>query len=123
MAVGVVGGVGVLAVGLAACGPTIRPDFNSPEPAARNDAIVRAAANKDRAAVPDLVRMLQSDDPATRLLAIEALEVITGQRLGYDSSDDEQSRMKAVARWKAFVEGDGGGEPASVPAKAGTPPA
>ncbi|MFA6046074.1 MAG: hypothetical protein WC718_13910 [Phycisphaerales bacterium] len=90
---------------LVGCGPTVRPDFNSPEPAARNDAIVNAAATKDRAAVPDLVRMLQSDDPATRLLAISALEVITGERLGYDPSDDEGKRNAAVARWKAEFPG------------------
>lgn len=88
-----------LAAFLVACGPTIRPDFNSPEPAARNSAIVNAAATKDRAAVPDLVRMLQSDDPATRLLAITALERITGERLGYDLGDSEAARAQAVSRW------------------------
>lgn len=86
---------------LASCGPTIRPDFNSPEPAARNDAIVNAAATKDRAAVPDLVRMLESDDPATRCLAINALDAIVGERLGYDGADDEMTRKAAIARWKA----------------------
>jgi len=81
----------------------VTPDFNSPEPAARNAAIVQAAASRDRASVPDLVRMLDSDDPATRLLAIETLERITGERLGYDYAADEPSRDAAVERWREWV--------------------
>ncbi len=86
-------------VGLAACGPTVVADFNSPEPAARNAAIVKATASRDAGAVPDLVRMLDSDDPATRLLAIQALERITGERLGYDPAAGDEAREPAVLRW------------------------
>ena len=89
---------------LASCGPTITPDFDSPEPAARNAAIVKAAEHKDPAAVPDLVRMLDSDDPATRLLAIVALERITGETMGFDASGPEMDRRAAVDRWQARVE-------------------
>ncbi len=99
---------GVVAGCLAGCGPTIRPDFNSAEPAARNAAIVNAAARGDKSAAPDLVRMLQSDDPATRLLAIEALERITGERLGYDPTDTEADRAQAIERWKVKVRSPAG---------------
>jgi HEAT repeat protein len=85
------------------CGPTINADFDSAEPAARNAAIVEAASKNDRAAVPDLVRMLDSDDPATRLLAINALEKITGERLGYEHTAQEHERVKAVDQWRAYV--------------------
>lgn len=84
---------------LSACGPAIVPDFNSPEPAARNAAIVKATAEQDAKAVPDLVRMLDSDDPATRLLAIQALERITGERLGYDPAAGNEAREPAMLRW------------------------
>ncbi len=93
----------ILAFVIAGCGPTIRPSFDSAEPAARNQALVRAAATNDQNAVPDLVRMLESDDPATRLLAIDALERLTGQRLGYDPADSERKREEAVVRWRAFA--------------------
>jgi len=86
---------------LSACGPAIRPDFNSPEPAARNAAIVIAGDARTPSAVPDLVRMLDSDDPATRLLAIQALERITGERLGYDPAAPPALRREAVLRWRA----------------------
>lgn len=89
---------------LAACGPTITPDFDSPEPAARNAAIIKAVESHDTSAVPDLVRMLDSDDPATRLLAINALERITGQTLGYDDSAPERDRREAVERWQKWVQ-------------------
>jgi HEAT repeat protein len=89
---------------LSSCGPTIRPDFNSPEPAARNQAIIKAAEHSDQSAVPDLVRMLDSDDPATRLLAINALERITGDRRGYDPAAPESERRKATDNWQRYVE-------------------
>ncbi|GJQ28477.1 MAG: hypothetical protein HBSAPP03_03610 [Phycisphaerae bacterium] len=86
-----------------ACGPTIVPDFNSPEPAARNAAIVQAVDNRDASKIPDLVRMLDSDDPATRLLAIQALERLTGQRYGYDPAASATEREPAIAKWVAYV--------------------
>jgi HEAT repeat protein len=97
----------LVALPLASCGPAITPDFNSPEPAARNAAIVRAGTARDHAALPHLVRMLDSDDPATRLLAIQALERLTGQRLGYDPAEAPARRDAAVQRWCRYV-GDHG---------------
>ncbi|CAG0984164.1 hypothetical protein PHYC_01932 [Phycisphaerales bacterium] len=92
-----------LAAGLASCGPAIVADFNSAEPAARNSAIVKAAAEEDRSKISDLVRMLDSDDPATRLLAIQALERMTGERLGYDPAAGPDQREPAVVRWVEWV--------------------
>lgn len=85
---------------LAACAPSMPRGFNSPEPGVRIDAIVEAARRGDPAAVPSLVRMLDSDDPATRLLAIRALERITGTTYGYDHSAPETERREAVRRWQ-----------------------
>lgn len=95
--------VGLMSLGLLpACGPTIRPDFNSAEPAARNAAIVEAARANDKSRIPDLIRMLKSDDPATRLLAAETLESITGQTMGYDAEASEAEREAAIGRWRAW---------------------
>ena len=84
---------------LLACGPTIRPSFDSPEPAARNAAIVRAASNRDKRATPELIRLLSSDDPATRLLSIAALERINATTHGYNYTDSEQQRNDSIKRW------------------------
>lgn len=85
---------------LSGCGPSVVPSFDSPEPAARNAAIVHAAADRDRASIPELVRMLESDDPATRLLAITALERLTGETRGFDYAASPFEREQAVARWQ-----------------------
>jgi hypothetical protein len=50
--------------------------------------------------------MLDSDDPATRLLAIDALERITGETLGFDASAPETERRNAVDRWQARVQAE-----------------
>jgi len=107
---------------LAGCGPTINADFDSAEPAARNAAIVEAAAKNDRAAVPDLVRMLDSDDPATRLLAINALEKITGERLGFEYTAEEHERVNAVDQWQAYVAKHYGTQASSVTSSTPHPP-
>jgi HEAT repeat protein len=100
---GALAGVVAGLIAVPGCGPTIVPSFDSPEPAARNSAIVRAGSARDPAAVPDLVRMLDSDDPATRFLAIKALYRITGERLGYEAVASEPERLIAIERWRAFA--------------------
>jgi len=73
--------------------------FDSPEPAARISAAVEAADAGDAGAIPDLIGLLDSDDPATRLVAIRSLERLTGQTLGYDHAAPEREREEAVDRW------------------------
>lgn len=78
--------------------------FDSPEPAARNVAIVDSVDKPDSpATLRGLVSMLSSDDPATRLLAIAALERRTGQRLGYDPAAPDQERKEAIRAWNQWL--------------------
>ena len=97
----------------AGCGPSMPRGFDSPEPAARMDAVVQAARTNDRSAVPKIVPLLESDDPATRLLAIRTLEQLTGQTLGYDYAAPEAERGAAVERWNRYAAG--GSLPATGP--------
>lgn len=87
----------------AGCGSTVAPSFESVEPAARNAAIVEAARTNDATSAPELVRMLSSDDPTTRVLAIRTLEQLTGQTRGYDATGDEEERDQAIERWNAWL--------------------
>lgn len=73
--------------------------FDSPDPARRIDAAVRAVEHDDRTAVPHLIDMLDSTDPATRFVAIHALERLTGQTMGYDYASPEPDRDAAVDQW------------------------
>ncbi|MFT3685234.1 MAG: hypothetical protein QM783_09965 [Phycisphaerales bacterium] len=85
---------------LGGCAASPGPDtFASVDPAGRMHAAAVADANHDTSAVPMLVEMLSSDDPAERLVAIGVLEKLTGQRLGYSPTASSHSRKLAVERW------------------------
>lgn len=93
----------IVAAGLLASVGCANPDsavgFQERDPAARLRAIRQAAAAGDRSAIPDLIRLLESDDAAERLLAIRTLEHMTGQTLGYDHAAAPDDRRAAAERW------------------------
>jgi HEAT repeat protein len=88
-------------VGAGCAGPA--RGFASADPGARLDAAVEATARKDTSAIPDLIKLLESDDPAARLVAINALERLTGTTNGYDFAAPEYDRRAAVDRWVAWA--------------------
>ena len=81
--------------------------FDSPEPAARMDAAAKAAREGDRGSLAELIRLLQSSDPAARLAAIRALERLTGETMGFDHAGSAPERAEAVERWWVWY-GDAG---------------
>jgi hypothetical protein len=92
---------------LCACGPpAIRGGFDSDNPAAKMYAIEYAARAGDHDAVEHIIRQLDSDDPAVRMLAIGALERLTGETHGYRHFDHPLERRKAIRRWVAWTQGD-----------------
>lgn len=50
-----------------------------------------------------LVVMLQSDDPAVRFVAIEALDSLVGERHGYAAANPLPERAVAVQRWTDWL--------------------
>ena len=85
-------------------GPPLREVVN-PDPSGKIPAIKDAVQQKDMSAVRQLVRDLDSDDPAVRFYAIQGLERLTGQTFGYQYFDDEIARRGAVAKWNAWLLG------------------
>jgi hypothetical protein len=83
-------------------GPLVVTD---PDPSVKIPAIKNAVRKKDRGAVKQLVADLESDDPAVRFYAINGLQRITGQRLGYDYYADDDARRPAVRRWQDWANG------------------
>jgi hypothetical protein len=73
--------------------------FDSPVPDARLVAITQSARTKDPKAVPHLIESLLSDDPLVRMAAINSLETITGQTLGYQYWAPEEEREARVQDW------------------------
>lgn len=93
----------ILALGGCSSPPSLEDGFDSPDPAAKLHAVPKAVAERDAAAFPRLVELLESDDPAVRMLSIRALERLTGQTLGYEHAGTAGARAQAVARWKAWL--------------------
>ncbi len=93
---------------LTACAPPASEGgLNSDNPASHLYAIRAAGERHDRAALPALVESLDSDDPAIRMMAISALERITGTRRGYDPYASAAQRQPAVEEWVKSVRTSG----------------
>lgn len=90
----------VVVVALGGCGA--KTSFDSPDSAARLRAIQRAGAADDRSSIPKLIEMLDSDDPAVRMMAIGVLEDMTGENMGYDPIAPGYERDEAVDRWERW---------------------
>lgn len=99
--------------GVSGCAdPGKEVSFEAQDPAARIRAIKQAARTEDRAAIPDLIQALDSEDPMQRLLAIRTLEKMTGQTLGYEHEAPWWQRDEAVQRWVEWAREQGLAAPA-----------
>ena len=78
--------------------------FDAASPAARSKAIQTAAITGDLSAISKIVEQLDADDPAIRMLAIEALERLTGETYGYKHYDPAYARREAIAKWVNAVQ-------------------
>jgi len=85
------------------CVPREGQSIGAVDPLNNIPAIQRAAAEKDEKAVPALVDQLNSDDPAVRFYAIEALRRITGQTFDYVYYDEMDERKPAMERWRHWL--------------------
>ena len=84
----------------AACAPSATTgDFDSPSPGAKMYAIEEAIRTGDTSKTTQLVEQLDSDDPAVRLLAITALQRLTGETREYHYDDPPAQRDEAIERW------------------------
>jgi hypothetical protein len=85
------------------CFPREQQRIGAVDPISNIPAIQGAARDKDYKAIPQLVRELDSDDPAVRFYAIQALQKLTGETFGYQFYDDASERRPAVRRWQQWV--------------------
>lgn len=109
---------GVLGILLAiGCAPPI-PDggFDAPDPSSRIYAAVEVAqrwnsteppearVRPPKATLQHLVVMLQSSDPAARLIAGDTLKLVTERDFGFDASASPPVRFQAMERWRTWVD-------------------
>ena len=73
-------------------------EVTNPDPAGKIPAMKKAVREHDLKVVRQLVKDLDSDDPAVRLFSIHALHDLTGQREGYDYYADELQRQPEIGR-------------------------
>ena len=106
----------ILTLAVAGCSAP-RPviEVTNPDPAGKIPAMKKAVREHDLKAVRQLVKDLDSDDPAVRLFAIQALEKLTGQRYGYDYYADEVQRKPALHRWQEWLAQQEGQTPSARP--------
>lgn len=96
--------IGMTALLAGACtAPASEPDFDAAAPAPRLQAIQQAGAQRDPAATRSLIEQLDSDDPAVRMLAYEALRRIDDTEHGFHHGDPAPERRDAIARWAGHV--------------------
>jgi hypothetical protein len=83
----------------------------NPDPAGKIPAYKKAVREKDLSVIRQLVKDLDSDDPAVRMFAIQALEELTGQRYGYTYYHDELQRRDSLGRWRDWLAKEEGAAP------------
>jgi PBP1b-binding outer membrane lipoprotein LpoB len=70
---------------------------------------------RDTKALRQMVKDLDSDDPAVRFYTINKLKEITGNTLGYRYYDDEMRRLPALKKWQQWLaEREGTTKPATM---------
>ena len=95
-------------VAASACStPRPEKDVRNPDPSGKIPAYKEAVRGKDRRAARQMVKDLDSDDPAVRMFAIVALRRLTGgEEFGYQYFDDPHERRPAIARWERWLAGE-----------------
>lgn len=95
----------IISASLSGCGGST-PDesaLHSSDPTKKIQAIIESGREKDASAVPYLIELLGNDDPVVRMVTIEALERITGDRKGYVPYATPLEREASIKNWiKAY---------------------
>jgi hypothetical protein len=92
---------------LAGCIGRDPPSLFSDDPARKIPAM-KTLGQHDAKSNAELVKDLDSDDPAIRFYAIQTLQRLTGQTLDYRYYDDEVERIPALKRWQGWLAGQAG---------------
>lgn len=93
------GAMGILP---ASCGPSFESGFASIDPQERTAALLQAGRDQDRASIPQIILLLDSSDPAERMLAGDLLLELTGEDFGYRHYDSPMRRAQAVRQWQTW---------------------
>jgi HEAT repeat protein len=93
-------------------GGSLAVRLRSENPSDRIAAAIEASRSGDKSLAPLLVERLEDDAADVRFYAIQALERLTGQRLGYEPYAPAEQRLAAVQRWRRWLKTGQSGEQA-----------
>lgn len=82
--------------------PELSADLGSALPQERIAGAAAAVRAGDLGAARELIVMLESSDPAVRMIGIRSLERLTGETRGYVYWAPEGEREEAVERWAGW---------------------
>ncbi|MEQ8317748.1 MAG: hypothetical protein RIE77_02345 [Phycisphaerales bacterium] len=105
--------ISVGALAMAGCNASLPADFEAPDAGSRIRAVIATARQPTHEDLTQMVRALNSDDPALRSLSIAALQRTAGDRFGYDAWAPEPERRAAIDRWKRWLDERKGSGPAA----------
>jgi hypothetical protein len=101
---------------LGGCVKPDKPSIYSPDPSLKIPAL-KSEQLRDTKALRQMVKDLDSDDPAVRFYTINRLREITGNTYGYRYYDDEVRRAPALKKWQQWLsEREGTTRPSSATA-------
>ena len=83
--------------------------ITSNDPASKIPAIKKAVDARRSTTAPQLVRSLESEDPAVRFYAIRGLQDLTGETFGYVWYGEDRARASALQKWKLWLDEGGQG--------------
>jgi HEAT repeat protein len=85
----------------------IRPeqDLHHPDPRRRTQAVQVVARERRPEHVPDLIELLDDEDPAVRMVAGATLSELTGRDTGYRAFASAEERRAQVRAWRAWHAG------------------
>jgi hypothetical protein len=86
---------------------TLRDKLRDEDLEIRRGAALACAMKDEKAFVPNLIPLLEDDEPPVAWAAHKALKSLTGRNLGPAADATRHERAKAVAAWKAWWEKNG----------------
>lgn len=88
--------------GCSGAGPQVKSLTDS-DPASKIPAIKQKVRQKDLKSAEQLIKDLESDDPAVRFYAIEGLRRLTGETYGYHYYESDDERKPATLKWQEWL--------------------
>ena len=104
----------VLGAAVASCGEPARravaPEQGLRDPVVqtRMEALAQVGRTRDRRHVPELIALLDDEDPGVRMLAGGTLRDVTGHDTGYRAHAPPEERRRQIEAWRAWWAAQGG---------------